>query len=60
MRKHYLTFKIVHTEPEAKAFCDEVYATYTPYMKRQYKKPSYTIWTSTSTGDDGFIIWYRY
>lgn len=59
MKKYNLTFEIVKTEAEAKAFCNKENADGTRY-KRKVLTASYTPWSSQNQAGKGFICWYYY
>lgn len=56
--KYYLTFKILKTEKEARAFCENENAGATRYI-RKHKPATFTPWES-GDGFRGFVVWYHY
>jgi hypothetical protein len=62
--KYNLTFKLVETEAEAKAFCEGVNSNLNRYAKRKYPATyhAHTIKDNDHKGNDwnGYLIWYRY
>lgn len=56
MNRWMLNYKIVDTEAEAKAMCDEENRKGS-YYKRKNHPARYTTWDSND-GYHGFIVWY--
>lgn len=56
----YVTYDFVNTESEAMNLCEQIATTYSPYMRRTYKAPHYTTWTSLDGNEHKYVVWYYY
>ena len=56
MRKYRYTFEFKKTEEEARAFCEQINASSTRYM-RTNKPAHFTPWRSQD-GESMFVCWY--
>lgn len=59
MERYKLSFEIVNTESEAKAFCERENTTGTRY-KQKNKKAHYTPWSDSHNCKHKFVCWYYY